>query len=243
METIIQEALRAYRSLGERLGRKPSSTEFYEIYSKTQLYQAFEGGNAYSRLQELAGDVPNQFSRQKSNLDEILLSWGKLARKTLTKYNKLPLKADWKINGITPSVSGVEKSHHIRWSTLPGLFKEKFSQDPLWKDVISAIPHHDNTAPPTHQPMIEKCYVYLMRDSRNGLYKIGISSDPGRRESTLQSEQPKIELIASKSYVNRKMALIIEKALHETFGHKRSRGEWFNLDAEDVHEISATLDE
>ena len=30
---------------------------------------------------------------------------------------------------------------------------------------------------------------------------------------------------------------------HEAYRHKRKRGEWFDLDAEDIEELSATLDE
>ncbi|MCB5188558.1 GIY-YIG nuclease family protein [Methylobacillus caricis] len=61
------------------------------------------------------------------------------------------------------------------------------------------------------------------------------------REKTLQSEQPKIDLIAAKKYINRKIALNMEKALHQTYSHKRKRGEWFHLDSEDISEISITL--
>src|SRR6185369_5934869 len=38
-------------------------------------------------------------------------------------------------------------------------------------------------------------YVYLMLDERNGYIKIGRSTNPDRRESTLQSEQPATKLL------------------------------------------------
>ncbi|ARU54598.1 hypothetical protein OLMES_0495 [Oleiphilus messinensis] len=82
-----------------------------------------------------------------------------------------------------------------------------------------------------------------MRDIRNNACKIGISANPVIRERTLQSEQPQIELLALKKFINRKIALAIEKALHVVYNDKRKRGEWFNLDTEDISELVATLDD
>jgi hypothetical protein len=86
------------------------------------------------------------------------------------------------------------------------------------------------------------CSVYLMVDTTNNFYKIGISNKPKYREKTLQSEKPTIELIRSKQYPSRAMAESIEKALHNTFSDKRIRGEWFNLGEEDVNDIIETLE-
>ncbi|MDA3890798.1 MAG: DUF805 domain-containing protein [Salinivirgaceae bacterium] len=87
----------------------------------------------------------------------------------------------------------------------------------------------------------EECYVYLMHDTTNNYYKIGISNNPNYRERTLQSEKPTIELIASKKFPSRLIVLSIEKALHESFKTKNIRGEWFNLNQSDVEDIIKTL--
>lgn len=89
--------------------------------------------------------------------------------------------------------------------------------------------------------LTEFCFVYLMHDTSNGYYKIGISNSPEYRERTLQSEKPTIEMIASKKFPIRKIAESIEKALHDTYSEKRLRGEWFELDAKDVEHIKETL--
>lgn len=68
-----------------------------------------------------------------------------------------------------------------------------------------------------------------MRNNRNLFTKIGFSKNPSFRESTLQSEEPDIELI--ESFVGTTM---LEKQLHETFGEQRIRGEWFNLSTSDI---------
>ena len=80
-----------------------------------------------------------------------------------------------------------------------------------------------------------------MIDTTNNFYKIGISNEPIYREKTLQSEKPTIELICSKEFPSRTIAESIEKALHEAFATKRIRGEWFNLDIQEVEEIKNTL--
>ena len=85
------------------------------------------------------------------------------------------------------------------------------------------------------------CFVYLMYDTSNGYYKIGISNKPYYREKTLQSEKPTIELIASKQFPVRKIAESIEKSLHNVFSDKRLRGEWFELNKKDVEHIIETL--
>lgn len=87
----------------------------------------------------------------------------------------------------------------------------------------------------------EACFVYLMKDLRNGLYKIGISKKPSYREKTLQSEQPSIESLGFKQFPSRKFALAFEKALHETYSKNRIRGEWFKLDVADVNQIVEML--
>ena len=86
-----------------------------------------------------------------------------------------------------------------------------------------------------------KCYVYLMCDTTNGYFKIGLSNNPEYREKTLQSEKPTIEKICAKSYPNRSIASAIESALHKAYENKRIRGEWFQLDTNDVESIIATL--
>jgi uncharacterized membrane protein YhaH (DUF805 family) len=85
------------------------------------------------------------------------------------------------------------------------------------------------------------CFVYLMHDTANGYYKIGISNKPYYREKTLQSEKPTIELITSKKYPIRKIAESIEKSLHSVYEDKRLRGEWFELEEDDVKNIIESL--
>ncbi len=103
-----------------------------------------------------------------------------------------------------------------------------------WEHVTDA--DTANTAFPQ-----DPCYVYLMIDTANGYYKIGISNHPEYREGTLQSEKPTIELVCARQYPSRTIASAIESALHIAFGEKRLRGEWFELNENDVNDIIQTL--
>ena len=69
---------------------------------------------------------------------------------------------------------------------------------------------------------LKKAVSYLMKDNRNGLYKIGRSRNPKFRESTLQSEKPDISMVKvfKKDH---------ESELHQKYKDQRVRGEWFEL--------------
>lgn len=78
--------------------------------------------------------------------------------------------------------------------------------------------------------------IYLMIDKNTGYYKIGRSNNPLRRERTLQSQKPTIELIFHQTSTKDK-----EKELHRLFKDKRIRGEWFDLNGSDIQLIKNTL--
>ena len=84
-------------------------------------------------------------------------------------------------------------------------------------------------------------HVYLMVDNTNNFYKIGLSKIPVHREKTLQSEKPTINLILSKEYPTRQIASGIERELQKKYSNKRMRGEWFELDKNEVDWIKTFL--
>jgi len=78
--------------------------------------------------------------------------------------------------------------------------------------------------------------IYIMVDRNTGFYKIGRSINVLNRERTLQSEKPSIELCFSfESNMSK------EKELHGMFSDKRVRGEWFNLDENDILKIKKQI--
>lgn len=115
--------------------------------------------------------------------------------------------------------------------------------DLVKKEIDNYTPLTENRQ--TNIPKIkdsDECYVYLMIDTTNSFHKIGISNYPEYREKTLQSDKPTIELFCAKKFPSRKIAESIEKALHSTYSKKRIRGEWFELDENDINEIIKTLE-
>jgi|688.fasta_scaffold42079_13 hypothetical protein len=75
-------------------------------------------------------------------------------------------------------------------------------------------------------------FIYIMIDHNTGFYKIGHSKNVLRRESTLQSEKPTIELLYTFEGIVRD-----ERDLHDNFKELRVRGEWFALEKYMVDEI------
>ncbi len=86
------------------------------------------------------------------------------------------------------------------------------------------------------------CFLYLMVDTTNNYHKIGISNKPEYREKTLQSEKPTIQLVAAKQFPSRLIARSIESALHTAFKESRLRGEWFDLNEDEINQIKNTLE-
>lgn len=72
--------------------------------------------------------------------------------------------------------------------------------------------------------------TYLIKNRRNGFYKIGRSKDPLKREQTLQSEEPDIVMVKTWDED-------IESLLHNDYKEHRIRGEWFELSKAQVKYI------
>ena len=72
-------------------------------------------------------------------------------------------------------------------------------------------------------------YTYVMSDD-NGYYKIGRSIYPERRESVLSTGNPTLKLLF---FINGNR----EKELHDHFANKRVKGEWYNLNKNDLKYI------
>ena len=72
--------------------------------------------------------------------------------------------------------------------------------------------------------------TYLIKNRRNGFYKIGRSKDPLKREQTLQSEEPDIVMVKTWDED-------IENKLHIEYKDYRIRGEWFELSKAQVKYI------
>ncbi len=132
-EYIIAE----YKKLKEQLGESPSSRVFC---SKTGIHQrhlnqAF-GSNSFSKLVSECGDTPQEFFKPKSDIEEILIQWGNLAR----SIGKIPTTADWTFYNCQPTTDGISRSHNLKWSDLQNKFLDFYSNKNEWIDIIALIP-------------------------------------------------------------------------------------------------------
>ncbi len=153
-------------------------------------------------------------------------------------------------NIVSPIMSAIYRAHYgptyeklydAIWGQMNNLAVKDFVNKYLeYSNQIEEI-KEENSQVVTNKADQERCYVYLMVDTTNKFYKIGISNDPKYRERTLQSDKPTIELICAKAFPSRVLAEAIESALHKAFRKKRIRGEWFKLSDEDVRYLCETL--
>lgn len=146
----------------------------------------------------------------------------------------------WSINFKSHKIIGGDK--WLYKSQGHGLETDKFSFQTALKMFASQFIELISKEVPEYVEKLEIninefCNVYLMHDTLNNFYKIGISNSPEYREKTLQSEKPTIVLLCSKQFPKRKIAEILEKTLHDTYANKRIRGEWFNLEKDDINDL------
>lgn len=79
----------------------------------------------------------------------------------------------------------------------------------------------------------KKSYVYLICDSTQDLFKIGVTKNLyNKRMKQLQTGNgTELHLV---NYHQTYYPYRIEQLLHNNFHHKREHGEWFRLDIEDI---------
>lgn len=75
--------------------------------------------------------------------------------------------------------------------------------------------------------------VYLIKEDE--YYKIGHTSNFAIRISSIRSSNPRdLEIVTFIETVNRAQAKRLERAMHSFFNLKRVRGEWFELNSDDL---------
>jgi len=144
--------------------------------------------------------------------------------------------SDSKLYNTLHVPSGYGRGNH-NYPQIKGLLLDRnFESWSLGKsyDERICISHIGERVTKEKSSNIKPTNVYVMIDKNTGLYKIGRSTNPTRREKTLQSEKPTIELLFHNSGFH-----FDETALHRKFADKRVRGEWFKLDADDLSEVKS----
>lgn len=78
-------------------------------------------------------------------------------------------------------------------------------------------------------------YIYLIYCEETDLYKIGRTNDYARRLQDLQRDSAvPLRLHRLMTCVSTEAAVILERELHRIFDYRRTHGEWFRLNAEEM---------
>lgn len=116
----------------------------------------------------------------------------------------------------------------VEYADEEACYIESLEDDELVNVIVGVTEKEtEPTVSVKEQNLLQK--TYLMKDG-NGFTKIGKSFNPVYRESTLQSEKPTVELLAT-------LDLDIELELHKKYAEYRVRGEWFSLTSKQIKEI------
>lgn len=83
-------------------------------------------------------------------------------------------------------------------------------------------------------------HLYMMYDPSIGAAKIGISKQPKKRKSTLESARPgELELISTWDVNNARRA---EKRIHNRLLERSVGGEWFEMESNTIQNIKSAID-
>jgi hypothetical protein len=117
-------------------GKKPLLNDFLKFCGihKRKLEEAF-GGDAYTKLQQECGDVPNKLVMERTSITHILDQYGQLVRRS----KNLPVTGDWLQAKFNPTPDAINKVHRIKWADMPTTFVKEYGDKPEWKDVIEIL--------------------------------------------------------------------------------------------------------
>lgn len=77
-------------------------------------------------------------------------------------------------------------------------------------------------------------FLYVIAAAKEGPVKLGLSVHPEKRVRQLQTASPVPLSIFHTEEIEDVRVKIAEKALHQLLGHKRMKGEWFDMTVEDA---------
>lgn len=79
----------------------------------------------------------------------------------------------------------------------------------------------------------EPTYLYVLSCAKHT--KVGIAADVADRVKHLQYANPlKIETLVQRLFLTRREARAAERIFHDKYGHCRTWGEWFDMDATEI---------
>jgi hypothetical protein len=80
----------------------------------------------------------------------------------------------------------------------------------------------------------EERTIYVIAASPDGPSKIGVANNTKKRLAQLQTGSDKLLTIFNEEIVRATHTLALERLIHTQLGHKRLKGEWFDINVEDA---------
>lgn len=77
-------------------------------------------------------------------------------------------------------------------------------------------------------------FLYVIGTDKNSAMKIGYSKYPEKRLKQLQTGHPEELRLYYFQSVSSENVKLMEQAIHSTNRHKKIKGEWFNMTADDA---------
>ena len=224
----MSEARRLGKSLSLLLEKSP------EEKRKDNLKKYFLDPNCIESLQD-------EIIRLKTELEGIQVN-------TKTEYNEIPKKKERFDNSkikdeLLYTIKEASKLSHISCRTIQRrciqnslkktdsryLITGKMLKE--WVNIpLHKTEYYSDSFFESSNITYNNTKTYLIKNRRNGFYKIGRSKDPLKREQTLQSEEPDIVMVKT-------WDKDIESLLHKDYKDYRVRGEWFELSKAQVKYI------
>jgi hypothetical protein len=94
-----------------------------------------------------------------------------------------------------------------------------------WRGLEKRVP---TARPPARAELaFQTDYVYFIQAVAGGAIKIGLSQNPGKRLTSLQTARPDPIRITRLVAVHRSRSKLMEQNLHRHFEDARMAGEWF----------------
>ncbi len=162
-------------------------------------------------------------------------------------------------NGMSTGFQRLKPIQHVKFVTVPvqtitGMQKAKLYALPDVLEILQYYAFKGNTTaqaslnklygnkeapnqgiirPPNKKSTYGECYLIWYKDLQ--IYKIGYGKSAQKRYKDLQQAYPKLLILIGTCYCSNPRKL--EQKLHKRYKLKRERGEFFNLDDNDVREI------
>ena len=197
----------------QNLDKKASDFFLYQLDRKCDYWRPNDACHFYKDefldlFTKVHRSLPKEFIQSNfAGLEKASANMEKRNEKLKAKYDKVAEKAAEKAKQ-----EALKKEKKDRWAAVKSARGERLKSKAKQKVQQKG-----------------EDFLYLMKNNRDGRYKIGISNNPKHRESTLQSQEPDVVLVGSWDKLAKH-----ERSWHNYFAEWRKRGEWFDLEVTQV---------